>query len=316
MNDLAYVNTAPPVSFFGGFSQAFTTIAAPPLAVMPPSALKPVRIDEAINETIAEKLRLNLRGGYVRSLGHYLRAFARGREDRLLHTITSEELEDWFTKRNESPCGRLSNVGRLSAMFSLGIRRKWCLENPTRSLDKPVVERKTPTIVTVEQAAELLRYTSRKKPRYVAWLTLALFAGIRPQELDRLSWDNVRLADRSVVIDAAASKVRARRSVDLHPSAVRWLRWAKKHGGEIGTLSTIGLRRFRRLMAKRLRWREWHQDVLRHSAATYMLANYRDAGKVATMLGNSPSILLRHYAVLVTREQAESFYRLTPDRIV
>ena len=241
MNALAYVDAAPPVDFFGGFAQTFVSLAPPALAAVPSPVLKPIMLRDAIDATIAEKQRLNLRGSYVKSLGHYLRSFARQREERLLHTISSEEIEDWFAQRGEPPSGRISNTGRLSAMFSLGIRRKWCVENPTRALDKPAVDRKTPEIITVEQAAELLRFTSRRKPRYVAWLALALFAGIRPKELDRLSWDDVRLADQSVVIDAAASKVRARRAVDLHPVAVRWL--------------------------KRLHWREWHQDVLRHSAA-------------------------------------------------
>ena len=52
----------------------------------------------------------------------------------------------------------------------------------------------------------------------------------------------------------------------------------------------------------------WQADCLRHSAASYHLALTGDAGKVATMLGNSPKILLTHYNGLASKEDAARFF--------
>ena len=67
-----------------------------------------------------------------------------------------------------------------------------------------------------------------------------------------------------------------------------------------------------RLLQHALGWPKWKQDVTRHSAATYMLAT--SAAAVATSLGNSETILKRHYLALVTRAQAEAFWAVQPPK--
>ena len=59
------------------------------------------------------------------------------------------------------------------------------------------------------------------------------------------------------------------------------------------SLST--LRQFKLRACAALGLSRWPQDLLRHTAASYLLALHGDAGKVATMLGNSSSVLLTHY---------------------
>ena len=58
---------------------------------------------------------------------------------------------------------------------------------------------------------------------------------------------------------------------------------------------------------------EWHQDLVRHTAASMMLARDRDAGKVAEQLGHSPDILLRHYRELVSAEAVARYWMVSPE---
>jgi hypothetical protein len=58
--------------------------------------------------------------------------------------------------------------------------------------------------------------------------------------------------------------------------------------------------------------KRWPQDVLRHTAASNLLAHHQDVGKVAAFLGNSAGILLTHYKALVEKEDAEKFMKLMP----
>ena len=59
----------------------------------------------------------------------------------------------------------------------------------------------------------------------------------------------------------------------------------------------------------------WPKDVLRHTAASYLLALHGDVGKVAMMLGNSPNILLTHYHEPVCETDCAAFWKTLQDSI-
>jgi hypothetical protein len=66
-------------------------------------------------------------------------------------------------------------------------------------------------------------------------------------------------------------------------------------------------------MAAKLDLTAWPKDILRHTAASMLMATWEDEGKVAATLGNSPSILHAHYRELVTKEQAKRFWGISPE---
>ncbi|HMF46809.1 MAG TPA: hypothetical protein VKE29_09060, partial [Candidatus Udaeobacter sp.] len=57
---------------------------------------------------------------------------------------------------------------------------------------------------------------------------------------------------------------------------------------------------------------EWPQNALRHSFGSYHLAQFNDAAKLALEMGNSPSVIFRHYRQLVKPKQAERYWKLEP----
>lgn len=110
-------------------------------------------------------------------------------------------------------------------------------------------------------------------------------------------------------MEAQTSKVRQRRVVYPLPEAVRWLAKARELGAEL-PLPSIARRRAVRELRGVLGWDAWPKDITRHTAATYWLARVEDAGRVAEQLGHDVRSLRRHYRALVTREQADQFWRL------
>ena len=56
----------------------------------------------------------------------------------------------------------------------------------------------------------------------------------------------------------------------------------------------------------------WRQNALRHSFASYRLAQVQDAAKVALEMGNSPEKLFRHYRELVMPTAAEQWFSIHP----
>ncbi len=264
-------------------------------------------VSSVIEELLKAKRTANRRAKYIKSLDLYLRQFARGRESVPISAFSVCELEAWFAARNEASSTRSSNAGRLSALFSYAQRRGYITDNPVRRMERITIERKVPMILTPAQSREALHFTRRHFPRFLPWLTLALFAGVRPEELDKLGWSAVSLAEKIIMVDSTVSKVRRRRVTPLMPAAIEWLRF----GGDF-PLPLSSRRRYIRRIRDRLGFEDWPQDVLRHTAASYMLATNPDAPKVAMWLGNSPRILLRDYQQLVSTAAAEEFWGIRP----
>lgn len=277
----------------------------------------PCTLANAITETIAAKKAANRREGYIDGLKAYLDAFAKGRETLQVSALGAAEIERWFAGRKEAPQTQNSNRGRLSAMFDLCWRRNYIRENPCHRISTISVESEAPAILTPAQCCTALRWTIKHRPAFLGWLVLSLLVGLRPKaEADIITWDDIDLSYKRIHIKAAKTKVRSHRIIDLTqiPNALPWLQLAKKH-------SPLPIRFGRRRRAIR-RIREclglecWPQDILRHTAASYLFAHHQDAGKVAAILGNSASTLLRRYKALVVKEEAEKFYAITPPRLI
>jgi integrase len=138
------------------------------------------------------------------------------------------------------------------------------------------------------------------------YLVLSLYAGIRPDELLRLTWSNVDLAAGLVRVDG---KTRRQRIVPLEPIALALLRAHPLRSGPVSP-SYFTIRRWKRGARAILGVSAWPKDILRHTAASFLLARYQDTAKVSFWLGNSPAILMRHYYAPVSAEDCSAFWNV------
>jgi hypothetical protein len=282
------------------------------------TATKPVEINRGptLAETIEEVLRAKSAGGrstrYLAALEQALQQFAEGRPATRIGAISTRDVEDWLaTKRLAS---RSTLRARLSALFSFAVRRGYCGENPCDRLEAVRSERPVPAVFTHRQAAKALVWIRRRMPRALGAFVLSTLCGLRPEEAQATTWEAIRLdapGGAHVIVEAQTSKIRQRRVVYPLPMAVAWLRVARAHGSDL-PLPRMAWRRMLHRLRGVLRWTVWPKDVTRHTAATYWLAVEPNTYKVAEQLGNSPGILKAHYKALVTREEADRFWRLVP----
>jgi integrase len=270
-----------------------------------------VSLSEAITLLLNAKRLCNCRKRYIDSLSAYLLQFARGRESARLDSIDVVRIEEWFSSRNEALSTMASNIGRLSALFGFAERRGWIDKNPCKMMEKIRIDRKAPRILSPVQARVVMTNIQKLKPHEMGFFSLALFAGVRPEELERITWDSINLKDGIVTIDAAASKVRRRRIMELEPNALAWLKLAHECDARL-PVGRMTRRRYLDYAERWLGFDTWPQDCLRHTAASYLLARHKNAPLVANRLGNSPSILLRHYQELVTAEDCATFWSISP----
>jgi integrase len=159
----------------------------------------------------------------------------------------------------------------------------------------PKVADKVPFTLSLDQKDAILVWTYNHTPKMLGLATLEIILGVRPFETLRLNADCIKLEERKVMIDAAASKVWKRRIVPITDEAFIWLKIAE-HSGAKYPVSHSTRRRFIKKLRTMLGFKAWPQDSLRHTAATNMLRKSGDAGKVARWLGNSEKILLKNYA--------------------
>ena len=259
-------------------------------------------VSACINELIAAKTNANRTCRYVTSLQYYLRQFAFGREGKPLSDFTLSDIESWLA-RYPSAYTRQTWLNRISTLFSFAVRRGFISQNVCDRIERITVDKKAPVILTPDQAALLMKACpTMVKPYFI----LAMFAGVRPEEVCRLDWKNVNLETGTVAIEG---KTRRRRIVKLEPIALRLLAAHPLRSGPVSP-SRATLTRWKFKSRKTLGLERWPQDLLRHTAASYMLALHKDAGKVAMTLGNSASVLLSHYHEPVTEKAAAFFWDL------
>jgi hypothetical protein len=57
----------------------------------------------------------------------------------------------------------------------------------------------------------------------------------------------------------------------------------------------------------------WPSNDLRHSYASFALAQWPDAAALALEMGNSPAVILQHYRSLVKPAATDAFWKISPD---
>ena len=263
-------------------------------------------ISEVIKELLAAKRVALRRENYLDNLESHLVDFAKGREGVAIASVGLREVEAYLAKAVSSG-SRSTRLNRLSTLLSFAVRRGYMEKNPCELVERVTIEWDAPEILTVPQCRALLLAAREADAAFLTHLALCLFAGVRPAEALRLTWDDLNLTTGLLTIDAEDSKTRSRRVVELPEACVAWLRLG-------GDLPAINVRKRLNAVATAAGITPWPRDAMRHTAASYWHAL---KGEVVTArnLGHSEAILHRHYRALVTPTGAKEFFALTPDAL-
>ena len=295
-------------------------------------ALEMVRV-ESISPIFREVLH-----GYVRNMEH-----SGNKEEHMNHTrqrvkkieavlgemrachITPAMLEaflDGLKGKKGGACAlgtRKQYIVLLKAIFSVAVNRKQVKENPACALEKPKIERGEPEILTVETCRAIMRYAMEKACDFIPTLALNLFCGVRPEEIARSKYGNLKtIGDGEIYIPHSIAKTRARHTPLRNAAA--WIDYAKEQGismeQEEYIIPSDGKNRANRY-AKFLErvTRDSGvvipKDSMRHTAAS-MLSVLHGAAAASIELGHTVAVHNEHYRQAVTKEEAKAFFEITP----
>ena len=273
--------------------------------------------------------------------------------DKLLNDVTQAELDHliWDESWEVSNSSRLKAWQHLHNFYTWASSKKprKCEYNPIVDIPKPPKNELDPQAFTVEQATKIMEAAaSVYNGETVPYFALALFAGLRPQEITGndsivpLRWDKHFVWDKDdkgndKVSVRLKGKMAWRRTVLLPDNCLAWIKpYAKKRGevcprGFKHKSYVIRCAAGFRVSPARIHGRglkklkidglenpddknkaEWIQDGCRHSALSYRLAIVEDVQAVCSWAGNSPSVFKSNYEALVTKEQAKKYWAIFP----
>ena len=294
-----------------------------------------IAVKDAFSRFIAEKKLNNLRADSIRNLEVRVGFLARAHGDKLVSDLLPDYLRDLIFTTDRSAVTS-DNVRRaLSSFFSWAVEHKFCATNPMTAIKPVKTERDEPVTLTVAEARKLVETAAAFKDGVLLpYIALALFAGIRPTELARLSWDNIDLEAGTITIGAKLAKMRQRRIVDMvcriepdnggkeHKLPANLIEWLTPHAVRRTPFRGVNWRKDFDAVKAAAGWgtktdeepnlKPWTQDIMRHTAISNHLAYCQHEGKTAAWAGNSPDIIQRHYKGLVKQSEALEFWGIAP----
>jgi len=266
---------------------------------------KPVA--EVAQELLAARKADGASSDYLADLRSKFVCFAREFGDRMIADLTAREITTWLRSLGVGTVSRNTTRSRLSTLFEFARRQGYTTANPIRDVERAKERGGEIGILSVDQIARLLESAS---PELLPYFAIGAFAGLRSAELERLSWSEVDFESAVIEVKASKSKTASRRLVDIQANLADWLAPYRSARGQV---CPANLRRKQVLDRQRAGLLgDWPQNALRHSFGSYQLARFRDASALALQMGNSPTIIFRHYRELVKPADAARYWSLAP----
>jgi integrase len=247
---------------------------------------------------------------HLSDLDYRLRYFAEKFDGKLVAEITSADIDDWLRSLSVGAQTRNHYRANVLQAFNFAMRHGYAPTNPVEGAAKAKVIGGRPGILTVDQASALL---VNSPSDILAYFAIGLFAGLRRAELERLDWSEIDFESNLIEVKAEKSKTAMRRFVTLQPNLREWLLPSRQLKGSVIDHDTFRQSFAHARTAAGIKVKEWPDNALRHSFASYHLAHFKNAAATAMECGHHDSrITYRHYRELVKPKEAKRFWNIAP----
>ena len=241
--------------------------------------------------------------------------------------INAEQIKGYLNKTktksgtyftNQTKLNRLTKI-RQFFNYCMEKPREWVKENPCAGITI-TAESKEVEILTNAQVIALLEATMQEKESVraimIPYLALGLFAGLRPEEAQKMRWEWIEPLDvekriAQVKVPAEISKISESRYAELSEAGWNLIKPYLIQSGPIGW----SRRAFRRIKGKAgFADSTWPADCIRHTYASSWLAVHKERAHLAEIMGNSPAIIRKHYKRAIPVNDAEAYFQITLDK--
>jgi len=254
------------------------------------------------------------------------RAWRRALSEELLNKkvtdITPTEIQRWIEKLTKSETRRANGLRYMSTVLRQCIKDGVLLENPVERIQRPRAPEQDDevTVYSPEQLEALFKGCrdydkgiDRKCSECVVPFAILAFAGLRPNELERLQWSAIDTELGVIRLGSSITKKGRRRNVRIQPTLQAWLDTvpADQREGRV----VPGRWRYRAGRVRREAGIDGLEmvDALRHSFGTHLLAIENDLDALKADMGHEHvRVFFNHYHKAMTKREALPYWQVLP----
>jgi integrase len=238
----------------------------------------------------------------------------------MISTITGTELQDHLENTTGGPGAFNQNFRLIRAIWKWSAKppRKWCDMEPIQHLETKETVSSEVGVLTSRQARTLMQTAEKHYPETVPTFAIALFTGMRQQEIERLLPQDITA--EGITVPASSAKTKRRRFIQMPTPLLAPPDWNRKQ------------RAVRRLAGWKV-WSdlvkdkdgkplpppaelpEWPANALRHTAATVAVALGKPIEQLVFEHGHTGGLemLRRHYVGAMPKREALAIWAIGPN---
>jgi integrase len=224
--------------------------------------------------------------------------------EKRLSEIDAPMVDQFLAQLDLAPHGKKNVLTKLNQLLNWSVRQKWIPANPIGEV-KVKVRQSEVEILSVGDAEALLRKAEQSES-LLPYVCVSLFAGLRPGEAAQLRWEQIDFKGKQIKVLGSTSKTRESRYAPIDATLAAWLRRVQQKAGPIISAN------FKNDWKTLREGIEWPKDVLRHTYGSYWLALHKSRTDLAEAMGNSLSVIRKHYRKAIPAKTAETFWQLRP----
>jgi integrase len=262
-----------------------------------------------------------LRDRSIKSYKVTLKRFTSALSGRTMSTISAEEIATAIQQNGIASATQSLHRRNARAFWFWCAKKGWCEKDVFAGVPSPRMgSDKEIEFLSLDEASELLLVAEQAYPKAVPMYALALFAGIRAEELRKLEEKHVTLD--GIDLPPAVTKKGRRRHITPNTTLQAWLRVYPFRPCPNWKQVDCAIRRLAGwdVAASMLECPPepnrgcWPQNALRHSHATYAIAAGEPLEKLLFEFGHVGGIevLRKHYVGRASKAQAAKFFALRP----
>jgi integrase len=273
-------------------------------------------VKHLVDEILSGKKADGASHRYIKDLKSRLNQFAAAFNGTLVAKITNTDIDQWLRSLTNLNGTRVSPVTRnnfrriLHVAFNFARDRGYCIDNPVVKTAKAKIIESPAGILTVEEMSRLLK---NAPDELIPCIAIGAFAGLRRAELERLDWKEINFQSRLIEVTARKAKSARWRFIKIKPNLLLWL---KPYARSNGPVAPPNFRKLLERAQKAAGIKDWPNNALRHSFASYYLAHFKKAGaaELALEMGHTnANLVFQHYRELVKPSEAKHYWNIVPE---
>lgn len=249
----------------------------------------------------------------IKEYEYKLRRFARAFGERNVHEINTSEIEKWMDAQGFKSYNRKNYRNYLRIFFRFGEQRGYLKKSPAAAIPRVKIKKTAPGVLTADEVESLLiAARDYRNGIMLPYFAIGCLAGLRPDEMKRITWADIDMEEKEIYVSVAASKTASDRTVTMQECLLEWLELIPKplRDGKL-VFSRGKFERVRENAGLTEKWKKT-KDIMRHSAASHLYRCSGSADVVTANMGHDLHVFLKYYKREVGKRDAERYFQILP----